>query len=500
MQIWLFIKYISNRKLVLLLTAGIFLGLATGTKVGVYTPPVLAVGLLLIFLVSKKILDLPFYICSVFLGYVLSWFCYFSKHPNPIPWLRLHEKPLKFYLGPENTVDHLNQWRGIFLNSYQGWWTNQRTALGDWSFVLPLGVLAMLLVLVWATKAHNKQWAYIAAITSVFLITNSFISFFPRYLMPAIPLFILLISCVARRFKYMILILSLLNLPFLFNSLNPRDASGDTQAVARFISTRAYRELYRSIASEQRKEILESDFINTYENFLEALKTREVNVSVTSIDKFGAQTSAKCKIKYVTNYGELTYEPTLHFVKINNQWKLLWKWDYLWPRYSPESKIVVNEKTIPISSLENMDGVVVARRGNGEAVYVIPRLMFDWNKYLDILSQLTNQGSMEVDRRIKMTVPDQYPRFVGYLDPASRKEKINEALSFPGVSLQDIGYLVIVKSSTSPEDVSGLINRVRAKYPELFYIQAEAYLEKGSGEKIPFLFKQPQQKDVIIQM
>jgi hypothetical protein len=119
---------------------------------------------------------------------------------------------------------------------------------------------------------------------------------------------------------------------------------------------------------------------------------------------------------------------------------------------------------------------------------------------LDILSQLTNQGSMEVDRRIKMTVPDQYPRFVGYLDPASRKEKINEALSFPGVSLQDIGYLVIVKSSTSPEDVSGLINRVRAKYPELFYIQAEAYLEKGSGEKIPFLFKQPQQKDVIIQM
>lgn len=48
----------------------------------------------------------------------------------------------------------------------------------------------------------------------------------------------------------------------------------DAQVTARFISTRAYRELYRGINQQQRKNLAEQDFIDTHEAFLEQLGTR----------------------------------------------------------------------------------------------------------------------------------------------------------------------------------------------------------------------------------
>ena len=131
-----------------LILAGIFLGLATGTKIGVYTPFTLLLGLILIFLSSRKLKNIPIYLISVFTGYVISFSSYFIRHPNPLPWLRLHEKPLSFYLQPSGgSVDYLNQWRGIFINTYQGFWVGgAKTGLGDWSPILPLGVILAVII------------------------------------------------------------------------------------------------------------------------------------------------------------------------------------------------------------------------------------------------------------------------------------------------------------------------------------------------------------------
>lgn len=166
----------------------------------------------------------------------------------------------------------------------------------------------------------------------------------------------------------------------------------------------------------------------------------------------------KFKIKYITKYGELTHEPTLNFVRVHNQWKILWDWNYLWPGFTPASKVVVKEKKFSKT---------------GKTIYVVPRLMFDWNKYLDTLSKITGEGSLEIDKRIKSVVPDQYSRCVGYLDPSASKADIDKALSLPGVSLQDIYY-----------------PSAQVKYgenPELFYIPAEIYFENDKGEKITIL-------------
>ncbi len=495
----LFIKYLSDHKTSNLLISGIFLGLATGTKLGVYTPLIVILGLPLIFLKMKKIKTLLLYFCSVFAGYVLSFFCYFIRHPNPFPWLRLHRKVLEFYLNPVGKVDYLNQWRGIFLNLYQGWWQpGQKMALGDWSPLLPLGVILGVTTLFLAIKKRNIPWLYISGLSLIFLVVNTFIPFWPRYLMPVIPLFILLIVFSFRKFTFIILLLAILNIPFLGKSLYFTDISRDVQAVARFISTRAYRELYRSLSPTDKENIPEEIFIQINEDFLEKLQTRKIETEVKESYQSGDKAEIKYQFKYITKYGELEHKSLLSFIRVHNQWKLIWEWDYLYPNYEAESEIIINEKNIPFLRMENKQGIILAERKPWKTVYVIPRLMFDWNKYLNSLSEVTNSSKLEIDQAIKTVIPDQYPRFVGYLDPSLGKEAIDKALSFPGVSLRDNDYAVVEKTIYPSQKILPLIKALHQKNPEIFYTRAEIYLRNNEDEKILIQFKNVALEDTII--
>lgn len=423
-----FIRYLSNQQLKELVLAGIFLGLATGTKFGAYTPGVLILNfLILISLNFKKNILLYFlYLGTVIAGYVLAFFSYFSRHPNPIPWFKLHEKVLDFYLSSEITVDYFNQWRSIFLNSYQGWWQPGKiTNLGDWSLILPIGVLATLFIFFKDLKNKNKVWVYISGITLVFLITNTFISFWPRYLMPSIPLFIVMIAYIFRKKGFIIIVLILLNIPLLINSLATDNPKGDFEASARFMNTRANRELYRSIDPNLRKDLPEEKFIDINEEFFDKLNTKKVRVNLGDIKRKDDYAIAEVEIKYETKYGELAHFTNFEFIKINGQWKMKWKWDYLWPGFTPESKLVIEEREDAI------------KKDKWKAVYIMPRVMFDWNKHLGLLSMVTQESTITINDRMLEVVPDKYPRFAGFLDRSLGSDGIDQALAIPGVTLRD---------------------------------------------------------------
>lgn len=499
----LFLKYLSSKKLGFLVLSGIFLGLATATKPGVYTLPVLTLGLTLIFLSKGKFLKLILYPGTVFAGYVLAYFpVYFIRHPNPVPWLRLHVKSINFYLDPEGrSINYLNQWMTIFTNSYQGFWEGgSKMLLSDWSPVLPAGTIASIIVLILAIKRRQIEWIYLSALTLVFLTVNTFLSFWPRYLMPVIPFFILLSVFLLKKYAFTMLVLALLNLPFIFNSLAPGDVAGDAQASARFISTRAYRELYRSLTPESKRNTAEQEFIKIYEDFLDRLGVRTIEVSVGNIQRLGNQGNIRFKILYDTKYGKLSHEPRIKFLRVNNQWKTVWSWDYLWEGLTPDSKIIADEKHIPFLRLEDRLGNTIAVRGNWKTAYIIPRVMFDWGKFIALLADATGKSYQEVENKVRQTVPDHYPRFVGYLDIALRQEAIERALKIPGVTLQDIEYAILAESVSPSKEILESINNLYKNSPELFYAQAEVYLEDHKGKKTQIPFQKISQEDVIVKL
>jgi hypothetical protein len=420
-----FVRFYKRKRFFDLVLAGVFLGLATGTKIGVYTPLLLLAGLVLVFLSSKKIINSLIYLFATFGGYVLSFFCYFIKHPNPLPWLRLHEKPLNFYIDSMGgAVDYLNQWRGIFINAYKGFWVGAAgTGLGDWSIILPLGVILALLIFIKGIKKREYSWVYLSSFTFVILLVNTLLPFWARYLMPAVPLFILFVLYAFRKKTYLLFLIAFLNLLVLIPVFTTNKLSGHTEAINRFLNTRAYREMYRSIDQESRNNIPESDFQSTLEKFYVTLKVKKITISITNVVDMKDIHNAMLKTEYFTDFGKISNSQEINFALEHNQWKTLWKWDYLWPGFDPKGKIEIIEKfSSPIKTQE--------------AVYVIPRLMYDWGRYTTALSGLTNIRDSQIDVTLRETIPDDYFRFVGYLDPKIDKEAIQRNL-LTGISIKE---------------------------------------------------------------
>jgi hypothetical protein len=524
---WLFIRFLNRKNLPYLIASGVFLGLATGTKFGIYTLPVFIFEFLIIIrviklspaitfnvlkskpqnspsrnlrsvLTSNKFLYPLIYPVTAFFGYLLAYFCYFQRHPNPLPWLRLHQKVLQFYLNSQTQVNYLNQWKGIFLNTYRGFWQgSSASSLGDWSPLLPLGVIAAVVIFARALKNHRLVWVYLSGLTLIFLAVNTVVPFWPRYLMPAIPLFVLLVAYILKKYPAILLLLALLNLPYLAHSFDTSDPTGDAQAAARFISTRAYRELYRSLDPHQRATLPEDQFTSSVESFLTQLQTRSVTAQpqTPTLIRPSTQADIPYQITYLTSFGNLTHQSTFNFVKVHNQWKLNWNWDYLWSGYTPDAQIKIDLGTIPITKIQDSSGRTLATRGPGQTVSVIPRLMFDWNQHLNALSRATGQPTTEIDHWIRLSVPDQYPRFVGYLDPSLGPSAADQALAIPGVSLQDIDYLI--PNSRYLDTAIHAINQLHQDRPNLFYVQSDVSLVNGQKE-IPLPFDRLSETNLVV--
>ncbi|KKT83986.1 MAG: hypothetical protein UW80_C0003G0002 [Microgenomates group bacterium GW2011_GWC1_44_9] len=418
-----FVRYFKKTDLKDLALAGIFLGLFTGTKIGVYTPLILLLGVVICLISSRKILSPVIYTVSVFGGYVLSFISYFSRHPNPFPWLRLHEKPIGFYLQTASDgVDHWNQWRGIFQNTYQGFWVGaSKGGLGDWSLILPIGVILAVILFYQGLKKKDFSWIYLTLLAFSILLVNTFIPFWPRYLMPTVPLFIVFLIFAFRKITPLIFLLAALSFSVLLPTFTINNLSGHAEAVARFTSTRAYRELYRSVDPATWSNYPEKEFQAIFENFYSTLRVKKISVTLNNSDTAGGK--ATLNTKYFSDYGILENSQEMDFVFINNQWKTAWKWDYLWPGFDPRGRVEI-EKTSKLL------------KKSQKAVYVIPRLMYDWGKYSQALSRLTRLGSSVVDKILREVIPDDYPRFVGYLDPGMDPDTLKNNL-LPGIAVRE---------------------------------------------------------------
>lgn len=401
LHLFYFLHYLNRGTIKHLVLAGFFLGIATGCKIGIYSPFVFLIGLIFIFIGQKeKIKKFFLYGVSTFTGYCFSFISYFVHHPNPIPWLRLHQKPLNFYLGQQNSsqIDHFNQLKGILFNRYQGFWEGaQLGKLGDWSPMLTIALLILIPLTITAIKKKDHPKIYLCLFSLPFLLVNCFIPFFPRYLMPIIPIFCLLITLSAQSKPIIIWLIILLNIPFYYNSVAKEPYQDDFDSTVRFINTRNYRELYRAIDPNQRQTLDENYFIDSYENFLNQIGTRKIESNITDLIQNKNTVTGKLQLTYQTRYGNLENTSDITLKKIHNQWKLVWDWDFLFKDYQPEYQINIIPKT---------------NKTTTEA-FMVPRLMFDWGRDLTKIKSIIHIEDPIIDERLKFTVPDKYPRWIG---------------------------------------------------------------------------------------
>lgn len=236
--LYFFIRYLYSKNYFVLYLSAISLGLMAGVKSPFFIPMIVIVST--IFIIKKgQFKKIPLFFVLVFSGYVLSYFCYFLKHPNPIPWLRLHEKIYNFLKNNGTSHDILNVFRYIFTSEYRGFWVNAKSYWPtNWSIILPIGVLSALFgAYKYLKKKILPDWLLFSILIVIFyLLMNLTMDFWPRYLVPLTPLLILISFYF---FKKKLLISSFIfisYLPFLYLFFFPKPTE--------FISS--FQNLYKS--------------------------------------------------------------------------------------------------------------------------------------------------------------------------------------------------------------------------------------------------------------
>jgi len=262
-----FEKEKSTKNLIL---AGIFLGLMAGTKPAYFIPMIGLVDWWWILSIEKnnKIKKLFLYLCFVISGYVLAYTCYFIAHPNPIPWVRLHEKVINFQKGNGGSHDIMNIFKTIFLDKYKGFWVGGKEMIvKSWSLVFPIGTILLTKNIFFFRKKmkQNPQIIYLTLMGIGYILMCLTIDFWPRYLVLLLPILIILVVNFFTN-KPLILVLILISyVPRLNYNFFPK-SKDLVEEWSKTITAQHYRDAYRLLDKGSRQKINETTWLEYWKN------------------------------------------------------------------------------------------------------------------------------------------------------------------------------------------------------------------------------------------
>jgi len=255
------IYFLFKNKLII---SAIFLGLMAGTKPAYFVPMIGIVDWWWIYTNSKenKIRKMFFYLFWVFAGYVLAYTCYFIAHPNPIPWIRLHEKVINFQKGNGGSHDVLNIFKTIFLDKYKGFWVGGTTmVVTGWSAILPVGTI----LLFKSMFLNDKKYVYLSLIAIGYILMCLTIDFWPRYLVFLIPILILIVGKIFEKKPLILAVILISYLPWLWFNFFPNKTTVLEQW-NKLISNEQYRDAYRLLDKNSRENIGEEKWLEYWKN------------------------------------------------------------------------------------------------------------------------------------------------------------------------------------------------------------------------------------------
>lgn len=222
--VYFFIFFLQTNNKKYLYFSSISLGLTAGIKPQFFIPTFTIISLF--FLVkNKQVKKIPIFILFIIVGYILSYFCYWIKHPNPIPWIRLHQKIIDFQKNNGGSHDILNIFRFVFTREYRGFWVNAKSYWpANWSTILPIGFISSILIFLKKFKKNKlPDWVLFLSLIIIFYFAmNLMIDFWPRYLVPMVPLLILVIIYLLKKNYFLLTLIFLSYIPMLYLSFFPK--------------------------------------------------------------------------------------------------------------------------------------------------------------------------------------------------------------------------------------------------------------------------------------
>lgn len=420
-QIYFLFTIDKNNKKWTIPLAGIFLGLMSGVKIALFLP---IIGLIDLWYLAKKqgIKSWVFFSMGIIIGYLLAYFCYFSQHPNPIPWLKLHEKVWDFWKSGNGLgADPMGVLRFLFFNRFLGWWEGAKMVITrEWTPIIPLGLgLAIYyLIKLRKTTEKNLELIYLSLLTVGWFVVCMMIAFWTRYLIPVIPILCLITVFYLKKSRWFEIGIIVISFLFMIPALesDPEEAG---RFMCRYISTDAYQESYRLLTPEIRKMTDEESWINLNRKIklITGSEKSECQMNIEPWRIGQRKVLGKAKITFTTREGFKTYYQTVEFEDVKGEWKVNWQWDM---------NIINDFKT----SEQKGDGL------EWRYIWVIPEQIENWGMTAEIIGNATELNSSEVWKALQKVVPDKYPVTVGWVKETVKTEEYQNLIKDKAIRIE----------------------------------------------------------------
>jgi len=175
-------------------------------------------------------------------GYMLAYTCYFLAHPNPIPWLRLHQKVIEFWKNSGATAHPLNILGYVLVNKFNQVWGEGRVwmTVKEWSILFLVSLIIIIKSFFLKVNLKNKYYLLLA---SGWIGMCALIDFWPRYLVAIVPILAIITVDFLKNKKGWLILILIINLFNLRTVLWPTPEQ-ELREIQTNLKTGNYREIY----------------------------------------------------------------------------------------------------------------------------------------------------------------------------------------------------------------------------------------------------------------
>lgn len=463
-SVWLLIHvlFLLKRNIV---ASGFFLGLMAGTKIAYFVPVVLAVDWF--YVVKRFNFKRGFWLLAGLVGgYMTAYFCYFIQHPNPWPWIKLHQKIIDYWTGGVKGSWSLNQLLFVFGNYFKGKFTD------DWSPWLPVGLVSLgyFLVKIRKLEKTDKNLSYLSLLGGGLVVSMITVDFWTRYWVMVVPLIILATGAMFKNKNWVLVLLTGLSWPWLLAIHRGNPKILETE-LAKQISIDGYQEMYRLISQKDQLRVSEEDWQKTWRR----LKKDTLSVKIEANANDGV-----LYLKYRTRLGELNHSAKLNLGKENNRWVIFWDWGYLLPQFTGKEEII-SETNLAINQIFDQNGKLVAKVAEWPVIWVVPRETYDIEGLQSMLERVSILPREENWKRFYGVVPDKYPAEIGWVKSGVSEVDLKRLVSINSIRIELRKRLVLdeaLRKTSLADYFDELIEK------DSFWPNGRIYLINGNKEVV----------------
>lgn len=455
----LYIAVDSKRKYLLIFLSGLMLGFFAMTKLPILLPFIFFLDVAFL-LIRKQVKTMPIFTVGMILGVLVPYAYYFYLGHSFIDFLKLQKFILNFYISSQLKANLFSVLQTILSGGYYGLNNAGVSRVLEWTLAWP----AMLLFSAFAF-VKMKQEASSLILKGVFafilisILIFSVIPFYPRYLLVVIPFMYLLgvyflSTFVKRGRSYLIVVLlsafALIN--FIYYSI-PKPQTVINGFTYNF-SNQYFQDMYLDIASVSNINSGE-EFYLIAKNLMDKIGVKAIDITQekTDIPLLADNGTVDLTITYHTyDLGSFKESKKINLQKVNDVWKVIWKWSDLMLDFKPGYTIYKNVEIGKRGSIIQ-DNNKIAYDDSGYLISINPYRIdtLKEQKMLELLG--THSGLIPIhiqNAYLENSIPNTYVPIFTNIRPL-KPEDIQVLLTYPGVDVVSASTRVYDTNKISPE-------------------------------------------------